>query len=118
MSYACQLEVYVVEGKRDSCGDGPLGFFQSMEKEGRFETLDTTQAFPGVSSASTKVVDSSVLVEPNKVPVSVSLGYSPTKSYSWNDRFRVIDKKTVVLIPGNTCKFAISIPWSLVKNNH
>jgi len=112
MNYACQVEVYLMVPKYPNYVDAPSLFWENSEKERAYE------GHPLAAGTGTNALYSSEIFRP---PVQESfkndLSRSPTQSIAFNNRYRVLDKKTVVIGAGHTTKFCSAVPWSLIKRD-
>jgi len=114
MNYACQVEAYLIVPKYENYSQTPMLFWESSESEAAYEGIHAIgdNGGPPVLGATG---------EQWRPPIQEvwknDLSRSPTQSVAFNNRYRVIDKKTVVVGSGHTTKFCSSVPWSLIKRD-
>lgn len=112
---AIQIECYVFEPKVSSFNAdyiSPLEYWTDSNKEAIYETVD----IENVAGLPDGVVGSSYHTDiGNLQKYTTDLSRSPTMSLSFNQRFKCLDKKTLVCGPGQTMKFRTVLPMSLIR---
>jgi len=113
MNFACQVEAYLIVPKYPNYSDAPSLFWENSEKERAYE------GHPLAAGVDANVVLQST--EQYRPPAQENfkndLSRSPTQSVAFNNRYRVLDKKTIVIGSGHTTKICSSVPWSLIKRD-
>ena len=113
MNYAMSVEAYVIVSKYPQFDQNPMLFWETSEKERAYEGHPL-----GANVAPNVLTSTGEQYRPyTQQDWKSDLSRSPTQSVAFNDRYRVLTKKTVVIGAGHTTKFQTSVPWSLIKRD-
>jgi len=112
MNYACQVEAYLMVPKYENYSESPMLFWETSDKEAAYE-----MHMMGENTGPNQLGAGEQYRPPIQETWKNDLSRSPTSSVAFNNRYRVVDKKTVVIGSGHTTKFVSSVPWSLIKRD-